>query len=210
MLSLAIYVLAALGAQGAAAPAKAEATGAASTASSTAKVDAASPAPLPDGGALWPGRKIVPDAIDDTLPSAALTDSEKKAAAEAALARLEGEERSWTGQLVRTILSLLLVIGLIYLVFKVVVPRLMGVSLPVRGTKSLRVVERTQIDARHAVVLIEIDKQRFLVGTGEHGIQLLADLSRPGAAAATDKNGFAAALERATGASADGDTHAKG
>jgi flagellar biogenesis protein FliO len=148
-------------------------------------------------------------AADDTLLGAALSDEQKKAEATSALQRLEEQDRSWTAQLVRTILSLLLVIGLIYLIFKVVVPRFLGVSLPAKAGKSVRVLERTQLDARHAVVLLEIDqKQRFLVGTGEHGVQLLADLSRPAGSGA--RSDFQAALDRAAGSPADEDSHAKG
>ena len=159
---------------------------------------------------VWPSaHRIDTAATEEVLPRPGLTDDQKKAEAASALERLDSEERSWTAQLVRTILSLLLVIGLIYLIFKVVVPRFLGVSLPARSGKSVRVVERTQLDARHAIVLLEIDnKQRFLVATGEHGVQMLADLSRPGAAAT--RTDFQAALDRAAGSPVDEVTHAKG
>jgi len=155
-------------------------------------------APTRDAEGVWPAaHRIDAAAPASDLPAPTTTDEQKSKAANAALERLEGEERSWTAQLVRTILSLLLVVGLIYLVFKVVVPRLLGVSLPTRTGKSLPVVERTQLDARHAVVLLEIEgKQRFLVATGERGVQLLADLSAPHAAK-EGRADFRALLERA-------------
>jgi len=158
-------------------------------------------APLPPAAGantVWPSAHAINEAVaDDDLPPPGMTKEQREAEATSALDKLESQERSWTVQLVRTILALVAVIGLIYLVFKVVVPRLLGVSLPVKSGKSMRVVERTQLDARHAVVLLEIDhKQRFLVATGERGVQLLADLSRPGLPTKDGRADFKAMLER--------------
>ena len=117
--------------------------------------------------------------------------------AEATLARMEEQERSWTAQLARTLLALLVVLGLIYLVFKVVAPRLLGLSLPARSGKRLKVLERIQLDARHAVAILEVEEtRRLLVATGEHGVQLLTDLSRPEGTTRSPRTEFRDLLER--------------
>ena len=101
------------------------------------------------------------------------------------------ESRTLVGQLIRTIIALATVIGLIYLLVKLVLPRLMpGVLRPTE--QQLRVVERNQLDAKHGLFLVDIgDGRRLLIGTSEHNVQLLATLPT----LTTPKISFDAALE---------------
>ncbi|MFC1612107.1 FliO/MopB family protein [Myxococcota bacterium] len=88
------------------------------------------------------------------------------------------EDISWGTQLVKTVVALLIVVGLIYLLFKVGLAKFIGMAA-IRGSKSLRVLERVQLDARHALLIVEIEgHKRFLIGTGEQGIQMLAHLDQ--------------------------------
>ncbi|MBI5507931.1 MAG: flagellar biosynthetic protein FliO [Deltaproteobacteria bacterium] len=167
---------------------------------------ASDPAPAAGRDVIWPiaHRIDKPDAatVDAAPAPTPEPDADaKRAAANAALDRLQESERSWSAQLLRTLLSLGVVVALIYLVFKVVAPRLLGIGMAVKGGKSLKVLERVQLDGRHAVVLLEIDgRRRYLCATGERGVQLLADVSA-GAKTAPPRTAFDAVLQRAgTGA----------
>lgn len=91
------------------------------------------------------------------------------------------EEINWGMQLVKTVIALLIVVGLIYFVFKVGLARLLGYATTARGDKSLKVVDRLQLDARHAIFLVELGPgKRLLLGTGERGVQVLSRLGANG------------------------------
>lgn len=84
------------------------------------------------------------------------------------------EETSVAWQLGRMLFSLAVVIGLIFLLVRIALPRLMRWRTPLAGS-SLRVLDRVQLDQRHAVLLIEVyGSQHYLVGTGERGVALIA------------------------------------
>ncbi len=140
------------------------------------------PTPEAKPETVWPSATLTkPLPVDQASPANAPlggdVSAEKKAQAKEAMERLEEQERSFSGQIIRTLLSLLVVVGLIYLVFRVIVPRFFGVALPTRNGKSLRVLERVQLDGRHSVVVIELDGQRrLLLGTSERGVELLMEL----------------------------------
>lgn len=55
-----------------------------------------------------------------------------------------------------------------------------------RSRGQLRVAERVAVGRGSAVVVVEVDERRFLVGAGEQGLRLLSELTPPppGAAAA--------------------------
>ena len=79
----------------------------------------------------------------------------------------------------RTVVALVFVVVLIYLCAKLL-PRIFK-QLPMvgRGTQQLRVLERAMLDAKHSVVLLQVDENtRLLLGTGE-GVQLLTTLTTP-------------------------------
>ncbi len=91
------------------------------------------------------------------------------------------EERSLTSQLIRTVFALAIVVGLIYLIFKLGLGRLLqggGVpGLTGKSSREIKVVERTMLDGKNAVIMLELGGQRrILVGTGERGVSYLCDI----------------------------------
>ena len=101
--------------------------------------------------------------------------------------------RSLLGQMWRTLLSLALVVGLIYAVGKFALWRLGKARGP--GGPGLKVVERLQLDARHALFVVEVSgKHRYLVGAGaDKGVTLLAELDDT---AADSERSFSGVLAR--------------
>lgn len=90
------------------------------------------------------------------------------------------EERTLTGQLIRTVLALGVVVGLIYLIFKLGLGRLLqGGGIPGLTSSSgreVKVLERTAIDGKNALYLIELSgARRILVGGGDHGVSYLCE-----------------------------------
>ena len=79
---------------------------------------------------------------------------------------------------VKMTLMLLVVLGLVYLTLH----KGLG-SLMARGQdgKRMRVVERISLGERKALFLVEVDGREMLLGTGEHGVAHLVDLSAPAA-----------------------------
>lgn len=90
------------------------------------------------------------------------------------------EERSLTGQLLRTVFALAIVVGLIYLVFKLGLGRLLqggGVPGLSSSNREIKIVERTVLDGKNAVIMLELGGgRRILVGTGERGVTYLCDV----------------------------------
>lgn len=91
------------------------------------------------------------------------------------------EERSLTEQLIRTVFALGIVVALIYLIFKLGLGRLLqGGGVPgfsSRSSREIRVLERTAIDAKNAVYLLELSaKRRILIGAGERGVNYLCEV----------------------------------
>ena len=84
-------------------------------------------------------------------------------------------EFSLLGQLVRTCLALLFVVGLIYGFAKIGLPkftRILG-----RDGRNIKIQERVQIDNKHALVLVQVGKHApLLLATGQQGVQLLTAL----------------------------------
>lgn len=95
-----------------------------------------------------------------------------------------GEDtQSLAGQLIRSVLSLGLVVALIYALGKLVLAK-MG---RFRGASagSIAISERLQVDAKNALFVVTVDgKQRLLVGGGgDKGLTLLATLDPAGQSA---------------------------
>ena len=88
---------------------------------------------------------------------------------------LAPEDHALMYGVLRTLVSLALVIALIFLLSKLVLPRLLKNMGGGRGT-FVKVIERTPLDNRHALVLVEVAGLRLLVGTGDGGVQLVAEL----------------------------------
>ena len=106
------------------------------------------------------------------------------------------EEQSLMLQLGRTVLSLGLVVALIYLVAKIVLPRLGGLSTgSARG--QLELLERVQLDPKHAIFLVQVSgKHQLLLGGGEGNLRLLSDLGK-------SERSFGEALEATSNAAVD-------
>ena len=81
-------------------------------------------------------------------------------------------------QLGKTVLALVFVVVLIYLCAKLLPRMFSQIPLPGRNGQ-LKVLERTVLDAKHSVVLLQVDENtRLLLGTGD-GVQLLTTLATP-------------------------------
>jgi flagellar biosynthetic protein FliO len=74
--------------------------------------------------------------------------------------------------LVRSVLALGGVLGLLLLAGRVL-RRSALVRWAGGGTGRVRVLERVPLDARHALVLVQMGGAQFLLGTSDHGVQLL-------------------------------------
>ena len=100
-------------------------------------------------------------------------------------------------QLVRTVLGLAFVVALIYLLAKLVLPKMAKFSGLGVG-KHMRVVERMALDTKHMLYLVELDNaephasttstsetervsksERMLIATSNHGVQCLAHFKAP-------------------------------
>ncbi len=108
---------------------------------------------------------------------------------------IDEQEISWGAQLLKTLVGLGVVVGLIYLLFRLGLARYLG-GAALRGAgRGLKVVERTQLDARHALLIVEVEGRRLLLATGEHGVQQLAELG-PTAAPSAPASTFAQTLTK--------------
>jgi flagellar biogenesis protein FliO len=65
---------------------------------------------------------------------------------------------------------------LAYLVLGKVLPRVLKVEQPIAPRRLLRVVDRLMIDQRRSIMVLKSGEQYFLVGSTEHGINLLSRL----------------------------------
>jgi flagellar biogenesis protein FliO len=106
------------------------------------------------------------------------------------------DARSLAGQIWRTLLSLLLVVGLIYGLGRLALWRLGRGRGAGAGAAGMKVVERLSLDGKHSLFVVEAyGKHRFLVGTGgTEGVKLLATLDGSGV---TPGGSFAGALAAA-------------
>jgi flagellar biogenesis protein FliO len=100
---------------------------------------------------------------------------------------------SLLAQLAKTTVSLLLVIGLIYLFSRFALPRLLAMRPAGKSGKVVTVVERVPLDQKNALVVIDLHEgPRLLLASGEKGVQLLGDLASLG-----NRDGFREAMTRA-------------
>jgi flagellar biogenesis protein FliO len=119
----------------------------------------------------------------------------------AALGNLDAADHALWSHVGRTLVALGAVVLLIYLLARVVLPRF--ASRFGGGKGAIRILERVAIDQKHSLVLVQVGGAlTFLVGTGDSGVQLVAELSDAGAGS----GGFAQVLEQSrTAQSADAD-----
>lgn len=89
--------------------------------------------------------------------------------------------------LLQTFIALGIVCGLAILIFRYVLPRLHTMRA---ANSMVRIVDRTALDARKSLYVIEIAGRWMLVGSSEAGVQLISELD------AETAEQSAAALER--------------
>lgn len=92
-----------------------------------------------------------------------------------------GSSLSFLWMLVQTIFALLLVCGLAYLIFRVLLPRLTG---NISTNNMVRVVDRVGLEARKNLYVIEVTGRWLLISVSESGAQLISELDSIAAARA--------------------------
>ncbi len=92
-----------------------------------------------------------------------------------------GSSLSFLWMLVQTILALLLVCGLAYVIFRVLLPRLTG---NFSSNNMVRVVDRVGLEARKNLYVIEVTGRWLLISVSENGAQLISELDAADAARA--------------------------
>lgn len=92
-----------------------------------------------------------------------------------------GSSLSFLYMLVQTICALLLVCGLAYLIFRVLLPRLTG---NFSSNNMVRVVDRVGLEARKNLYVIEVTGRWLLISVTENGTQLISELDAGDAARA--------------------------
>lgn len=80
---------------------------------------------------------------------------------------------SFLWMLVQTIFALVLVCGLAYLIFRVILPRL---AVSYGANNMVRVVDRIGLDARKSLYVIEVAGKWMLVASSESGVQMISEL----------------------------------
>jgi flagellar biogenesis protein FliO len=82
---------------------------------------------------------------------------------------------SWTflWMLVQTVLALAFVCGLAYVIFRVILPRL---ATNYGGNSMIRIVDRTGLEARKTLYVVEVAGKWLLVSASEDGVQLISEL----------------------------------
>jgi flagellar biosynthetic protein FliO len=99
--------------------------------------------------------------------------------------------RSVIWMFVQTILALGFVCLLAYLLLRVVLPRL---NLGTAGRSMVTVIDRTPLDQRRSLFVIEVTGRWLLIAVSEGGVQLISELD-------ADKAAQASAAVRSTAAS---------
>ena len=95
-----------------------------------------------------------------------------------------GNSLSFLWMLVQTIFALVLVCGLAYLIFRVILPRL---AVNYGSNNMVRVVDRIGLEARKSLYVIEVAGKWMLVASSESGVQLIAELDAAAAKLAEDE-----------------------
>ena len=74
----------------------------------------------------------------------------------------------------KTIVAMVLVIGLAFLTIRYVLPKIHLNRF--RGSGNIRIIDRTGLEPRKNLYIVEVGTKLALVGTSEHGIEKLLDL----------------------------------
>lgn len=88
--------------------------------------------------------------------------------------QVEGLSFGWL--FVKTILAMMLVIGLAIFLIRYLLPRIQGVGNPRAG--NIKILERFGLEPRKVLYIVEVEKQKILIGTTDHQITKLMDLSQ--------------------------------
>jgi flagellar biosynthetic protein FliO len=72
------------------------------------------------------------------------------------------------------ILSLIVVCGLIYLTFRVILPKIGGYQF---SQSVIKIVEKVPLDAKKSLFVIEVGGRWMLIGTSETGVNLISQLN---------------------------------
>lgn len=88
-------------------------------------------------------------------------------------------EESLSGQLVRTVLVLGIVVVLVYLTLNVGLRRLMGLRARSGAGSVISVLERIPLDQKRALFLVKAGGEYLLVGGAESGLGLIAKMDGP-------------------------------
>ncbi len=75
--------------------------------------------------------------------------------------------------LLQTIFALVVVCGLAYLIFRVILPRF---APTLGGNSMIRIVDRTGLEPRKNLYIIEVAGKWMLVAASEEGVQFISDL----------------------------------
>ncbi len=84
----------------------------------------------------------------------------------------------------QTIFALVVVCGLAYLIFRVILPRL---AVSYGANNMVRVVDRIGLDARKSLYVIEVTGKWMLIAASENGVQLIAELDAVSAKVAEEE-----------------------
>jgi flagellar biosynthetic protein FliO len=95
---------------------------------------------------------------------------------------------------VQTILALGFVCLLAYVVLRVVLPRL---QVGARGQSMVKVIDRTPLDQRRSLFVVEVTGRWLLLGSSEGGVELISELDAEKAAQEAETMSAAAVSTRA-------------
>lgn len=86
--------------------------------------------------------------------------------------------------LVQTIFALVVVCGLAFVIFRVIIPYF---QIFPSSNNMVRVVDRIGLEARKSLYIIEVAGQWYLIAVSETGVQLISELDAANAAKAEAK-----------------------
>ncbi|MEZ5307628.1 MAG: flagellar biosynthetic protein FliO [Pyrinomonadaceae bacterium] len=109
---------------------------------------------------------------------------------------------SFLWMMIQTVLALAVVLGLAYFLFRIVLPRF---NIGGYGAGMIRIVDRTAIDARKSLVIVEVAGKYLLVAVSENGVNLLSELDQAETEAAESLAAAAAENDKGLMASGFGD-----
>lgn len=95
-----------------------------------------------------------------------------------------GGSLSFLWMLLQTIFALLVVCGLAYVIFRVILPRL---ATSYGSNNMVRVVDRIGLEARKSLYVVEVAGKWMLVASSESGVQLIAELDAESARLAEEE-----------------------